>query len=239
MRLEHQRTVVMGGSSGIGLATAKALAAAGAQVIVTGRDEGKIERAVEEIGEHGRGHVVDATSTAALRSFCAIVGRFDHLVLSVSGGEGGGPFRDLDLAGLRRAFDAKFWAHVQAAQACLDALRPDGSITFVTAASARTSLPGTAGLAAVNGALEAMVPPLALELKPLRVNAVSPGVIETPWWSGLAADQREQIFSQMAAMVPVGRVGQPEDVAEAIVFLVENTFVTGTVLECDGGIRIR
>ncbi len=239
MGLEGHRIVVMGGSSGVGKAAAAALGAEGAQVVVTGRDPERLRAAARELGPDARGEVVDATSRPALDAFFAGLDRLDHLVLCVSGREGGGPFRQLELEGVRRGFDAKFWAQVQAAQACLGTLRADGSITFVTAASARTPLPGTSGLAAINGALEAMVPTLALELKPARVNAVSPGVIETPWWDALPAEQREAAFSQMAAAAPVGRIGRPADVADAIRFLVANDFMTGTIIECDGGIRIR
>lgn len=145
--------------------------------------------------------------------------------------------RTLDLRELRRGFEAKFWAHVNAVQAALDTIRPSGSITLVTAISARSAMPGTAGLAAINGALEAMVRPLASELRPLRVNAVSPGVIDTRWWGALAPDDREALFARYSATTPAGRVGTAADVSAAVLLLVENTFMTGTVLEVDGGLR--
>src|SRR5262249_3698954 len=109
------------------------------------------------------------------------------------------------------------------------------SITLVTSSSARAAVPGTAGLAAVNGALTAMVGPLAAELAPLRVNAVAPGVIRTPWWDSTPFEQREAAFAGVAATMPAGRVGEPEEVAEAILFLATNGYVTGTVLDCAGG----
>jgi NAD(P)-dependent dehydrogenase (short-subunit alcohol dehydrogenase family) len=140
---------------------------------------------------------------------------------------------------LKRAFDGKFWAQFMAAQMGLTKLREKGSIVFITAASARTSIPGTAGLAAINGALEAMIPTLALELKPIRVNAVSPGVVKTPWWDTLPSEQREAVFAQTAQALPVGRIGTPEDVVEVIMLLLGNGFMTGTVIECDGGMRIK
>ena len=120
----------------------------------------------------------------------------------------------------------------------LPALAADGSITLVTAGSAQAALPGTAGLAAVNVALEAAVAPLAAELAPRRVNAVSPGVIETGWWDELQEDARQEAFAAFAKRALVRRNGQPEDVAQAIVALVGNGFITGVVLPCDGGLRL-
>lgn len=120
----------------------------------------------------------------------------------------------------------------------MPALREDGSATLVTAGSARAALAGTSGLAAINGALEAMVRPLAAELAPLRVNAVSPGLIATPWWDGMPADQREAAFAKAAAWLPARRIGTARDVALAVLLVAANTYVTGTVVECDGGAHL-
>jgi len=236
MAHNQDRIAIIGGTSGIGLAAARQFAEAGADVIVAGRDETKLRRAVTKIGHGASGRVVDASAPARLKAFFAELGAIDHLVLTLSGGEGGGTLNELDLGKLRAGFEAKFWAHVAVAQAALPYLR--GSITFATAASAGGHLPGTAGLAAINGALNAMVPVLAVELKPLRVNAVSPGAIDTPWWDKWPADQKAALFNQIAASSPVGRIGKPEDVADAIAFVVRNSFVTGQVIQCDGGIQL-
>jgi NAD(P)-dependent dehydrogenase (short-subunit alcohol dehydrogenase family) len=99
-------------------------------------------------------------------------------------------------------------------------------------------MPGTAGLAAINAGIEAMVRVLAGELKPLRVNGVSPGVVDTPWWDFLPAEQRQAVFREFAGRTPVGRIGEPVDVARAIAFLVSNGFMSGHVLTCDGGIHL-
>lgn len=238
MDLQDQRVAIIGGTSGIGLATARLAATAGASVVVAGRRSARVDDAVAQLGVAAEGAVVDATSADDLVAFFGRVGPLDHLVLAQSGGEGSGAFRTLDLAALRQAFDAKFWSQVMAARLGLPALRPDGSLTFVTAISARAALPDTAGLAAINGALEAMVAPLALELRPLRVNAVSPGVVATPYWDRLSAVQRAALFDQSARTALVGRVGQPEDIAQAIILLLANGFMTGSVLACDGGLRL-
>ncbi|GCE30111.1 short-chain dehydrogenase [Dictyobacter alpinus] len=238
MELTGQRILIMGGSSGIGLATARMLVEAGAEVTITGRSQDKIDAAVAQLGVRAHGSAVDATSLPQLQTFFHEYGAFHHLVISVSGAAGSGAFRSLDLQDLRYGFEAKFWPQVTIAQMSLETLQPDGSITFVTAGSSRQARPGTAGLAAINGALDAMVPTLAVELRPLRVNAVSPGVIATPWWDRVAEDFRKDFFAQAAASAPVGRVGQPEDVAQSIIFLIQNTFITGSIIDCDGGSRL-
>lgn len=114
----------------------------------------------------------------------------------------------------------------------IGSLHPRGAI------SARIGMPGTAGLAAINGAVEAIVKPLAAELAPIRVNGVSPGVVDTPWWSAMPDEQREAYFAQIADALPVGRVGLPDDVAECLILAATNPNVTGTVIERDGGARL-
>jgi NAD(P)-dependent dehydrogenase (short-subunit alcohol dehydrogenase family) len=215
------------------------LLAEGAEVIVSGRSQEKLDEALKLLGEGASGKAIDAGSSEQLLSFFEQVGSFQHLVISVSGAAGAGAFRELELSELRNGFEAKFWAQVAVAQASLKTIASDGSITFIGAGSSRTSRPGTAGLAAINGAIDAMIPPLATELRPLRVNAVSPGVIATPWWNNVSESFRDTVFAQEAAILPVGRVGQPEDVAQAIVFLIKNGFVTGTIIDCDGGARLK
>jgi len=238
MNLEQQTVVVLGGSSGVGLEVVRRSAAAGARVIAVARDGKRLGAALEGVGGLVSGVALDATDRSALDAFFAQVSTVDHLVLTLSGGEGAGPFDKLDLAALRRGFEAKFWPQLQAAQAGLSALRSGGSITFVTAVSARIARPGTAGLAAINGALEAMIGSLARELAPSRVNAVSPGVIDTEWWSRLPAEAKAEVFAEQTRTLPVGRVGRPEDVGHAVLFLVENGFVTGNIIECDGGLHL-
>jgi NAD(P)-dependent dehydrogenase (short-subunit alcohol dehydrogenase family) len=233
---DGQQVVVIGASAGIGEATAKAFAARGATVAITGRSKERLDQAAQRIGYPVNAAELDAADREALNAFFATTEAVDHLVLCASpGAVGVGPIAALDEAALRQAFDGKFFAHVKAIQAALPHLRKDGSVTIVTAASARAAFAGTAGLAAVNGALETIVAPLAVELAPLRVNAVSPGIIDTHWWHGMPDDQRQAYFAAAAAVTPVRRIGKPEDVADAIVYLAGAGFVTGTVLECTGG----
>ncbi len=228
--------IIVGGTSGIGLATAKMAIGAGHSVLAVGRDPSKFSTAQSIGATTAR---LDARDLSAALHLFSAEGSFDHLVLCASGAAGAGQFRDLELDELRRGFEDKFWPQVNCARAALPTLKEGGSITFVGAISSRALKPGTAGLAAINAALEAMVPILASELRPTRVNAVAPGVIDTPWWSHVPETARRELFEQLAREVAVGRVGTPEDLASAIMFVTTNTFVTGTILDCDGGWKLK
>ena len=226
--------IIFGGSSGIGEAAAKKLVSTGYHVIIVGRDQNRLEQARDRIGAGVEIASVDGTDRPAVEAFFKKVGSFQHLLLSI-GGKGAGLFRDVDINEIRGGMEGKFFSYISIAQSALETLQVGGSITFISAGSARVALPGTMGLAAINGAIESVVPVLAKELAPIRVNAVSPGVIDTPWWNVMPQEMKEAIFKQTSETLPVHRVGIPDDVAQAIVYLIGNTFVTGTVLEVDGG----
>jgi NAD(P)-dependent dehydrogenase (short-subunit alcohol dehydrogenase family) len=180
---------------------------------------------------------MDAADAPSLPAAFADIGAFDHLVLALGSRKGLGPFASLDIAEVRQGFEEKFLAQFAAAQAALPHLNPHGSITFVAAVSAHSAAPGTSGIGAQNAAVAALVPILAAELKPLRVNGISPGLIDTPWWDFLPEEQRRAVFAEYAQKTPVGRVGRADEVAQAIGLLIDNHFMTGHVLLCDGGLR--
>jgi NAD(P)-dependent dehydrogenase (short-subunit alcohol dehydrogenase family) len=229
--------LVVGGSSGIGLATAIQLQDRGYAIHAIGRDKTKLVQAAAKVPGIST-HTADAGSKEAMSAVASAIGPIDVLVVTVSGSEGAGPFGELDLAMLRRAFDAKFWAQVTTLQAVLPHLADDASITLVGAITARSGMPGTAGIAAINAAVEALVKPLAVELAPRRVNAVSPGFVDTPWWSGMPAADRQAYFQHAAGVLPARQIAQPEEVAEAIVLAATNRNITGTVIETDAGARL-
>ena len=235
--MASQHIVIVGGSSGLGLATANRLLLYGDIVTITGRDQARLDRAAQELGGGVNTVRMDAAATGALRDAFAGIGPFDHLVLALGSNGGAGPFATIDVADVKRGFEEKVYPHFAAAQAALPQLSKTGSITFVSAVSAVAAVPGTAGIGAQNAAVAALAPILAVELKPLRVNAVAPGVIDTPWWDAMPAEQKEAIFEDLGGKTPVGRNGLPDDVAQAIALLVNNTFITGQIISVDGGLR--
>jgi len=235
--------LIMGGSSGIGEATAAAFLDGGASVVVTARRADRLDSACERLrrvrpNAQVEARTVDATDPDQVRRLFAELATIDYLVLALSGASGAGALRQLDLDDLRAGLEGKTLPYIACVQLALPSMRADGSITMVTAGSAQSLLPGTAGLAAVNGALEAMVRPLALELAPIRINAVSPGVIDTPWWDAMPADRRDAMQRSAADACPVGRIGRPEEVGRLIYALATNGFITGVVVPCDGGLRL-
>jgi len=226
------RAVIMGGTSGIGLATAEHLTGLGLDVTVTGRDPAKLT-AVD--GRFAGAERLDGTDRDAVAAFFARLGPFEHLVLAFSPGAVGlGPVREVSLDDVETAFTAKLFAYIHAIRQA----QVTDSITMISAASARAAIPGSVTLAAVNGAIERMVSPLAAELAPLRINAVSPGIVDTPWWSFLPDDQRRAQFDAAAGSAPAGRIGTPADVADAIGYLTRASLVTGTILPVDGGFTV-
>jgi len=233
--LNKSKVVIAGGSSGIGAALTKMLAEDGADITVIGRDAGKLGLLKEALPSIET-VALDARDRAAVDALFRTAKEIDHLVLTLSGGKGGGMFKQLSLQELREGFDSKFWPQLNVLQAALPSMKSEGSVTLVTAASAGAALPGTSGLAAINGALEIMVPILSAELKPLRVNAVSPGLIDTPWWDFLPAAAKQQVFKDFSTNVHVGRPGRPEEIADTIRHVMSNGYINGVAIRCHGGL---
>lgn len=237
MSLKEKKVVIIGGSSGMGLATAKAAAAEGALVVIAGRSPEKLRQASDEIEAEVMTRPVDITQEAQVRDFFSEVGDMDHLVITAASGVTG-RFMELDTPAFRQAFDSKFWGQYFAARYGSPWIRQGGSLTLFSGVAGTRPLEGLSSFAAVNGAVESLCRALALELAPLRVNVISPGIVDTPVYEGMAQQERKAFFEQIASKVPVGRVGRTEDIAQAVLFLMKNGYATGSVVHVDGGHRL-
>ncbi|RQS07088.1 SDR family oxidoreductase [Burkholderia sp. Bp8998] len=232
MKLKDQKVLVVGGSSGIGEATARAFAACGASVMIASRDAAKLAASADRIGYGVRTGVMDITDDASVRAFLDSAGEFDHVVVSAAQTPTG-PVRGLELAGAYAAMDSKFWGAYRVARAVR--IRQGGSLTFVSGFLSVRPSKTSVLQGAINAALESLARGLALELSPVRVNTVSPGLIATPLWSKLDAESRDRMYEGAAARLPAGRVGQPEDVANAVLYLASTPYATGSTVLVDGG----
>ena len=226
----HGKTViVIGGSSGIGAAVAKAAAARGAQVVLAGR------RLVSGVENGLRSEPVDVTDAASLQRLFETVGRFDHLVYTSGPNVRAKPLVETDLNEAQENFNVKLWGSLRAIQLALPFLDEHGSISLTSGQLGRKLAPGQFIKTSINAATEALGKQLAKELAPRRVNVISPGVIDTPAYAGLAQEQRLAMFAKAGGALPVGRVGQAHEVAAGYVLAMENGFMSGAVIDIDGG----
>jgi NAD(P)-dependent dehydrogenase (short-subunit alcohol dehydrogenase family) len=216
------KVVVIGGTSGIGAAVATKAAEAGAQVVVAGRHTDPS---------------IDVTDASSVDRFFAWVGAFDHLFVSVVA-PSAGRISEIDLDVARGAFGTKFWGAFHVLRSAASSVSQHGSVTLVGGVAAWRPSAGYAIMASMNAALVPLAQVAALELAPVRVNVLSPGIIDTPSWCSMSEADRRAFFAGIASSIPTGRVGAAEDVAEAAVFLMTNGYVTGTVLHADGGLLL-
>ncbi|GAA3165252.1 SDR family oxidoreductase [Nonomuraea roseoviolacea] len=234
--LQGQRLVVVGAGSHTGRAIAKAASAAGATVVLAGPDPRKLEWTAGELSGPSEVHALDLSDERSIAGLAGPLGRFDHLV-STAAMPANGPLRDLDAADVRRAFSAKVIGPLLLAKHLAGQVSEHGSFTFFSGVAAWRPAPARTVMATTNGALAFLVQALAVEIAPIRVNAVSPGIVDTGAWDGLGAD-KEAFLRGVAERNPARRVGSQEDLVKAVFYAIDNPYVTGTVLHVDGGGRL-
>ena len=230
-----QHVVVLGGTSGFGFATAQAAAAAGARVSIASRSTEKLRSALDRLGNAASGVCVDVTDKQALETYFANLGAFDHLAVTVGDAMVGKPILELTDAEARAAFEVRFWGQFNAVRAAYPHISRSGSITLVSGLVSRRPMPGRGIYSGVASGLEGLVKSFAAELTPVRVNGVCAGVVETELWHRLPEAERHATFARIAARLPVGRVGKPEDIAGAYLYLMHNGFSTGETIVVDSG----
>jgi NAD(P)-dependent dehydrogenase (short-subunit alcohol dehydrogenase family) len=241
MDITGNTIIVVGGSSGMGFGVAQAALAKGAEVIIVGRSLERLVQAAEDLAgaEHVRSIAADVTSEDEVRRLFETAGNFDHLFVSAASNLAYQPIRDFDLEAARKTIDAKLVAALLLSKYAARQINEHGSIIFTAGIAAERPMPTAALVAAVNGGLFSFTYALAIGLAPVRVNAISPGWIDTPIWETPAlAANKPAMFEQMAQRLPAGRIGRPSDIGHAAIFLMENEFTTATVLPVDGGHRL-
>jgi NAD(P)-dependent dehydrogenase (short-subunit alcohol dehydrogenase family) len=232
---EKKRVVIVGGSSGIGLAVAEEATSQGAEVVIISSKAGRVQEAVRSIGGQARGQAVDVSDEKAVQDFFKNVGAFDHLVFTAGDSLQLHALADTDLKQARRAFELRYWSALAAVKYGSPQIRKGGSVVLTTGIAGQRPQSGWVVAASVCGTIEALTRALAIELAPIRVNAVSPGVVRTNLWQKMSSSEREQLFESMGKRLPVGRVGEAHDIALAYLFLMQEGFGTGQTVVVDGG----
>jgi NAD(P)-dependent dehydrogenase (short-subunit alcohol dehydrogenase family) len=232
--LAGQTVVLIGGSAGIGYDTARRARTEGADVILTGRDPGRLQRAAADLGAQ-RTAAFDATDPAALDGFFRdLSAPIDHVMVT-GPGPYYAPLADLDRERAHRDFDEHLWLAVAIAQHAVGKVRPGGTLLFMGGTGGRARGPGLSLIAAGTAALPALIANLAVEVAPIRVNLIAAGFVDTPLSASLLGDGLEARRDQLRATLPIGRVVGPADVAALAVHIMANTAVTGATYDIDGG----
>ena len=232
---DNKRVVIVGGSSGIGLAVAEEAASQGTEVVIVSSNSERVQKAVKSIGGKAQGQAVDVSDEKAIESFFTKLGAFDHLVFTAGDSLHVRELALTDLKQARRAFELRYWSALATVKYGSPQIRKGGSVVLTTGIAGQRPQSGWVIAASVCGTIEALTRALAVELAPIRVNAVSPGVVRTNLWQNMSTSEREQLFASVGQRLPVGRVGEAHDIAQAYLFLMKEGFSTGQTVVVDGG----
>ena len=230
MSLQGKKVVIVGGSSGIGYATAAMAKAQGAEVVIASRAGARLDAAAKALGV--RAIPADVTGDEAVENLFRQTGAVDHVAVTAAQLKAG-PFKTQPIAEAKATMEGKFWGSWRVAR--FAEFRPGGSLTIVSGFLSIRPRPNSAIVGAANGALEALARSLAIDIAPVRVNAVSPGIIDTPIRAAMPEDARKAMLDKIAAGLPVGRVGLADDIALQILAFMQNGFATGSIVYIDGG----
>lgn len=226
--LEHARVLIVGGSSGIGLAAAKLARQRGAHVIVASRSASETVPALPEPFNSLEAHTFDITSSTDHERLFDVVGTIDHLIVAVRPELHSGPFQAVDIEDAKRAFEVKFWGQYRLVQVAHGLVKEGGSITLTSGIAGEKVYGGATTMGLINSATESLCRALAVELSPLRVNCVSPGFVEP----------KPASVQEYARRFPIKRLAMVDEMAAAYLWLMANPYITGTVTVVDGGARL-
>jgi NAD(P)-dependent dehydrogenase (short-subunit alcohol dehydrogenase family) len=235
MTLQDKRVVVLGGTAGIGLATAQAAAAAGARVVVASSNPANVAKALAELPSGAQGETVDLTREPEIEALFARLGAFDHLVYTAGEVLALFPLREVEIDAAQRFFQTRYWGAYTSVKYAAPHINAGGSIVLSSGSAVLRPMAGWTVSASILGAIEALTRALAVELAPIRVNAVRPGLVRTELWREFPAEVRDELFRTHGRALPVGRVGEASDLARSYLHLMEQEYATGGILTVDGG----
>lgn len=235
MLLQDQRVVIIGGTSGIGLATARASIAAGATVIVASSRQSSVDAALADLGASASGQPVDVQDTEAVGRFFDALGDIDHLVYTAGESLSLMPISELDLDRARGFFQTRYFGALNSVHGAVPHLRPGGSVTLTSGSAGERPGAGWALAASVCGAIASLTRALAVELALIRVNAEAPGVVRSPLWGQMSETARAEMYEAVGAALPVDRIGEVEDIGRAYLYCMTQGYGTGAVINVDGG----
>jgi NAD(P)-dependent dehydrogenase (short-subunit alcohol dehydrogenase family) len=235
--LSNQHIVVVGGSSGIGLEVARLAVEQGAKVTIMGRSRERLDAAALTL-ESVQTVALDIAHEAAVKQAFTSIAVPNHVYVSAASFVGGS-ILDGNLVDFRQALEARLWGSVNVVRAVAKSmLEPGSSFVFTGGLSTDRPVKGAWATAVATAAAEQLARSLALELAPLRFNAIAPGWTDTPMWDGILGDTKAQTFEAIGSQIPVGRIASVSDVAHAVITLMANSFINGEVLHVDGGHRL-
>jgi len=233
--LQGKRVVIIGGSAGIGWATAKLVASQGGLVIIASSNQQRIDKALRELPAESTGYAIDVTNEMQVKNLFERIGAFDHLIFTAGENLVLGNVADTTLENARNYFNIRYWGAFTAVKYATPFINAAGSIVLTSGIASNRPHKGWALGASICAAMEGFARAMAIELAPVRVNIVSPGVVRTGLWDGMPKSDREAMYANIGSALPVQRVGEPEDIARAFVYLLEQPYGTGQTLIVDGG----
>ena len=235
MNLKNQRVVIIGGTAGIGLAVAKLAIEEGASVVVASGTQQRVDLAVKQLGTEAEGRVLNVLQEDRVDKFFQDLDEFDHLVYTAGDALSIAEPGSLTLKDAKQRFDVRYWGAYLSVKFGRQNIRKEGSIVLSSGIASQRPMKGWSLGASITGAMESFTRALAVDLAPIRVNLVSPGAVRTELWDFLPEKERNALYHKIGERLPVGRVGEPSEVAEAYVYLMKNRFSTGSIVVTDGG----
>jgi NAD(P)-dependent dehydrogenase (short-subunit alcohol dehydrogenase family) len=234
-QLTGKRVIILGGSSGLGFATAKAAAAEGANVVVVSSNQARIDAALEELPQGSKGYAVDLSNEQSIKDFFKEAGSFDHLVYTAGENISMSMADETDIEKGKDFFTIRFWGAFAAIKYGKDHINEGGSINLMSGNFGQRPSKGYSLGATICGAMDAFTRAMAVELAPIRVNNIAAGVIKTNLWNNLSEADREGFYKYLESTLLLKRVGEAEDIAQAFVYLMKQPYTTGQSLVTDGG----